>query len=368
MPFYWRLSASPAASPGIAQHLPVRVRTDEHFDYLRLVPTADEWAVLETAYRRNENIGFLNPESGQLATYGASVNAFFLSAVRAQSPRRIMEIGCGAGYSILHLREHGFDAIGVDPSEYSLRWSERLGFPLINEFFGPGVVDQRPDFVYCNDVYEHLPDVLGFSRMVWECLDDEGTFCIATTNSTRSIELGDISMLEHQHVNMFTDRSIRQLLQAAGFGRIEIGHGSHGNTFHVLAHKTTQRTTPAQDLSDVAPPICAGFYARAAARIEAFERYYRSDGPPACYVPLRCIPWLATVGDFGTCPVFDSNASWTGKYIDGYASPIRGMPDLSDVAGRRFFIGSVTFFEEIRRTLLARGWNETDIAGIEVLR
>jgi SAM-dependent methyltransferase len=364
MPFYWRLSESSSAFPSIAQHLPIRVTADERFDYLKFEPAVNEWAVIDAAYRQNENIGFLNPESGQMATYGASANNFFLMAIRQVKPTQIFEIGCGAGYSIHFLQEQGFKVTGIDPSEYSLRWSERLGFNLINDFFREGLLDKKPDFIYCNDVFEHVRDVAHFSRAVYDSLDDEGVFCIATTNSTRSIALGDISMFEHQHVNMFTDRSLRLILREAGFSDVDVGGGAYGNTFHVIARKSKQvnREAAAEGILD-----CAGYFHKASKKIESFGRYYAAEDPLHCYVPLRCIPYLATVGDYGWTPIYDSNAAWRGKFIDGYGVSIRGLEDIAPTGSERFFVGSITFYEEIRRTLLARGYPSASVSSIESL-
>ena len=238
MPFYWRLSDSVEGFPDIPTRLPMRVSVSGEFDYVVSRPTADEWAVLEHAYAQDANIGFLNPESGQLGTYGASVNSFIEDVARSFQPSRIFEIGCGAGATIDHLRRTGgWKVVGIDPSAYSKAWSERLGFELINDFFGPGVLDEDADFIYCNDVFEHVPEVTRFAGHVCDALRPGGVFAVATTSSTRSIELGDLSMLEHQHVNMFSDNGIREILTSAGFHEIDVGRGSHGNTFHVVARK-----------------------------------------------------------------------------------------------------------------------------------
>ena len=137
MPFYWRLSESSLAFPSILQLLPIRVIADEQFDFLKFEPSDEEWSVIDAAYKQNENIGFLNPESGQMETYGNSVNNFILSVIQQVQPKRIFEIGCGAGYTICFLEKYGFKVVGIDPSDYSLRWSERLGFELINDLSSP---------------------------------------------------------------------------------------------------------------------------------------------------------------------------------------------------------------------------------------
>ncbi|MEO9167286.1 MAG: class I SAM-dependent methyltransferase [Aestuariivirga sp.] len=360
MPFYWRLSDHPTPTIGIEPRLGIRVRLNLEHNYLQYIPTNMEWEVIDAAYRQNENIGFINPESGQLNTYGSSVNNYFLKVIEDCQPRSIYEIGCGAGFTIQFLKEKGWDVTGIDPSEYSLRWSERLGFKIINEFFNVGMIKGSADLIYCNDVFEHVRMVEDFSRNVFESLKIGGAFSFATTNSDRSIELGDISMLEHQHVNMFTERSIHSILRSAGFTRIDMNKGSYGNTFHVTAFKG-----PGKAIKDLPVRLTHGFFERACRRIEAFERFYHAKAK-SCgfYVPLRCIPWLAAVGDFGESDVFDSNPSWRGKFIDGYSQAIKCTQDVQVVPDQSFFVGSLTFLEEISAMLESKGVLPTNIFSI----
>lgn len=363
MPFYWRLKDDGSCREDITPRMPIRAFCREDLDFLEYRPSPKEALVLDAAYRQDKNIGFLNPESGQIATYGASVNCFFLNVVNAFRPRRIYEIGCGAGFSISYLKEHGWNVTGIDPSEYSRLWSERLGFSLLNTYFTNVDLHGQADLIYCNDVFEHVPAIDDFATSVFKALAPDGVFCFATTNSTRSIALGDISMLEHQHVNMFTERAIRLILARAGFGRVEIHGGSYGNTFHVTALKNGYAEY------NETQAYCPSFFTRAEYVLEAFSEFYKAYGE-AChyYVPLRCIPYLAAVGDFGTCALFDSNLAWRGKYIDGYERPIGAVEDIPPYAqGRSFFIGSLTFYNDIRRTLLDRGYPSERIFSIQHL-
>ena len=364
MPFYWRLSVSPIPHPGIPERLPFRARRNPQFDYLQYEPSSPEWNAIDTAYQQNENIGFVNPESGQILTYGTSVNKFFGDVIAAHKPRRIYEIGCGAGFSIQYLAERGWRVTGIDPSEYSLQWSRRLGFQLVNAYFDGDLLSGEADLIYCNDVFEHIPQVETFSRNVWKALGEGGVFCFSTTNSTQSIAIGDISMFEHQHVNMFTERAIQQILVAAGFSGIVVGAGSYGNTFHVVARKLANGVVP-RSLPDAA---CDGYLDRADRTLRRFEKFHAAYGRRCqYYVPLRCIPYLAAVGDFGSSHLFDSNAAWRGKYVDGYGKPIQSTPDISRREGGKFFVGSMTFRKEIKETLMGLGYAEDEIFSVASL-
>ena len=360
MPFYWRLSSGTGGFPEIPQRLGFRASRNPEFDYLEYKPNENEWLAINRAYRQNENIGFVNPESGQIHTYGSSVNNFFLKTVKAYSPKKIYEIGCGAGFSIQFLRENGWSVIGIDPSEYSLQWSKKLGFKLVNTFFDDSTLASEADLIYCNDVFEHVRNVEVFARNVNKSLRPGGVFCFSTTNSTESIEIGDISMFEHQHVNMFTTRSIHLILASAGFSTVVINKGSYGNTFQVIATKA-----PNGLVNELPLPICDSYFEKAIARLESFANFYKANyGRCQFYVPLRSIPYLATVGDFGSSDLFDSNVSWQGKFIDGYARPIKSISDLRKKEGGCFFVGSLTFFEEIKQSLIQVGYSDSEISSI----
>jgi SAM-dependent methyltransferase len=359
MPFYWRLSESTAPFEKIASRMPIRLVIDEENDYLKFLPTHSEWDNLSKAYLQNANIGFVNPDSGQLNTYGWSVHRFFLDSIEKYQPKTIFEIGCGAGYTIRFLKENGWQAVGIDPSEYSKKWSEKLHFPLINTFFSPELFKTPADFIYCNDVFEHIPQVDQFSKSVFSCLVDGGVFCFATTNSTECVALGDISMLEHQHVNMFTRGSIHRILLKAGFEEIIINGGSYGNTFHVVARKI-KSSQP--DLKSTQPDsVCPGFFDRLKNKLDAFSELHQECKCLHCYVPLRSIPYLAAVGDFGETRIYDSNPQWRDRYIDGYSQPIRGLEDIKYRKGDVFFIGSLTFYNEIKKNLMQKGFPQESI-------
>jgi 2-polyprenyl-6-hydroxyphenyl methylase/3-demethylubiquinone-9 3-methyltransferase len=364
MPFYWRLSEAPTSFPGILPKLPIRVIVDKEFDYLKFEPDVDEWLVIDRAYQQNENIGFVNPDSGQLDTYGSSVNNFFLNEIEKYRPESIYELGCGAGFTIQFLRNNGWDVIGIDPSEYSLNWSETLKFELINNFFDSGMLSRPAEMIYCNDVFEHVREVEKFSRLVYENLADKGVFSFATTNSTQSINIGDISFFEHQHVNMFTDRSIHLILRSAGFTDIDITAGSYGNTFHVTARKHKKGDSPPLPKSTTS---CQGFFDRAKSRVEAFTRLYSQAENLHCYVPLRSFPYLASVGDFGCTPVYDSNIAWRSKYIDGYNLAIGSLDDVKFSPSAEIFVGSLTFYDVIRASLIQKGFSASKIYSIRDL-
>lgn len=120
--------------------------------------------------------GRLRHVAGRLAAFG-------------ESPRRILDFGCGTGTATPFLLECWPEAqliLGTDISPASLEvarrahGSERIRFELMNEFRPDGSFD----LVYCNGVFHHIPpdqrqEVLRYIR---DCLRPGGRFALWENN------------------------------------------------------------------------------------------------------------------------------------------------------------------------------------------
>ncbi len=357
VPFYWRIKKDNMRSDKIKDRMDFRFTINDEFGFVQYLPNEEEFQNINLAYSLNENIGFLNYESGQLNTYGASANKFFLEKANLFKPKKILEIGCGAGVTIQYLHENGFNVCGIDPSEYSKIYSEKYNFELLHSFFPQGVDKNSFDMVICNDVYEHIFDVITFSKDVYESLTVNGVFCFSTTDSTHSIKIGDISMLEHQHVNMFTDVSIVNLLSCVGFKNIEIKKGTFGNTLQVVAVKSNNRS-----IRKIKQNNIEYFFDNAVKKLELFSKFYSSYENIGFYVPLRCIGYLASVGSYDDY-IYDSNNAWHNRFIDGYNKEISNPGYINERSHEVVFIGSLTFYDEIKKFCESKGVKK--VVGIE---
>ena len=160
---------------------------------------------------------------------------------------------------------------------------------------------------------------------------------------------------------MFTETSIHQILTCAGFSDIEVSEGSYGNTFHIVARKVKEKKLK-KEPQDKNPVF--KLFQNIKRNLKYFSEIYHSSSVLNCYVPLRCLPYLASVGDFGKTKIFDSNKAWRGKFIDGYSLPILGPDDIRTGKDEKFFIGSLTFYTEIRNLLIQKGVPQESIFSV----
>jgi hypothetical protein len=211
-----------------------------------------------------------------------------------------------------------------------------------------------PDLIFHVDVLEHAQDPVGFLRQQREALRTGALLVVNVPDATQSIELGDISMTLHQHVNMFSVNSLSRTLRAAGFEVLEIARSGFGKSLYALA----ANPSPTISLSEAtAPPRgeFARFVALAERNIEAFQRAFGAAQEAAesigFFMPMRAFPYLATLGIWQGYRLFDNQTPWHGRYFDGIDVPVENQADLFSRPVDHVFVMSLSFGDEVRAAI-----------------
>jgi SAM-dependent methyltransferase len=141
--------------------------------------------------------------------------------------RRLIEAGCGAGFFLKAAERAGWRVTGIELSNEAARFAtERLALdirqqPVEEASIAAGSFDAAAMF----DVIEHLFDPRAVLEALARALAPDGTLVISTPNfdSASRYLLGPdwavLSPLEHTYY--FTESSLRRLLEATGFDRVE---------------------------------------------------------------------------------------------------------------------------------------------------
>jgi 2-polyprenyl-3-methyl-5-hydroxy-6-metoxy-1,4-benzoquinol methylase len=151
-------------------------------------------------------------------------HAALLGMIAAQSSgRRLLEVGCGAGFFAKAAERAGWQVEGIELSEEASRFAvERLQLRIIRERaetapIAPASFDVAAMF----DVIEHLFDPSAVLSAIARALVPGGTLVVSTPNfdsASRHALGADWAVLSPlEHVYYFTEDSLRRMLHAAGF-------------------------------------------------------------------------------------------------------------------------------------------------------
>ena len=138
---------------------------------------------------------------------------------------RILDAGCGQGHLLAALLRVDFeDLTGVDLSSSQLRVARQLLSPsvvlrqvAIQDFLRE-TADSSFDLIFFNDILEHLPrdHIIEVLRHFHRVLAPSGRISLRVPNS--AILIGAyVQTIDFTHITHFTEFSILQVLETAGF-------------------------------------------------------------------------------------------------------------------------------------------------------
>jgi 2-polyprenyl-3-methyl-5-hydroxy-6-metoxy-1,4-benzoquinol methylase len=146
----------------------------------------------------------------------------------ANRDARVLDIGCGTGHFLFWLRELGYlNVLGVDVSEVAVEHCRAHGVEHVELIGNLGsFLESHPaqfDVVTMNDVIEHIPhgDMMNVLASVRESLAPGGRLIVKTLNMANPGGLY-LRYADFTHLVGFTETSLRQVLLAVGFVKVEV--------------------------------------------------------------------------------------------------------------------------------------------------
>jgi 2-polyprenyl-3-methyl-5-hydroxy-6-metoxy-1,4-benzoquinol methylase len=139
----------------------------------------------------------------------------------------LLDFGCGSMAFLDRARGLGWETIGVDFLPDIVDSVRRAGHRalLLNESMWDAISDASIDLIRMNHVIEHLYAPQETIARLRQKLRPGGRLHLATPNAAsmtfRLLRRHWFSLECPRHILLFTPRSVRRLLTAAGFGRVE---------------------------------------------------------------------------------------------------------------------------------------------------
>jgi 2-polyprenyl-3-methyl-5-hydroxy-6-metoxy-1,4-benzoquinol methylase len=355
--FYWRMTDEPNLPEN-----PVPDFVDFSFDFMEeyqlVIQTRNKqtWEYLETIYRENYNVGYLQEGHDLAESYGNDFLDFITRSIKAFNPetKSVYEIGAGGCYILNKLKKSGYSVAAIDPSPIAIVKGKELGIEVIPEFFPAKNEIPSSDLIIHYDVLEHVNDPSDFLRKHIPCLNRNGMILLAVPDCTEYIKSGDISMILHEHLNYFDKESLRNVVESAGFKVFDIAAANYGGVLYCVAGIADAETWKPQ--SGITK------YENFRSNLERLNRRVadfiaessQAGNTLGCYIPLREIPYLSGLGITSGVRFFDDNAGIYGQYFDGFKSPVENFEDLVKNPVTHLLILSSAFGEKIKQKVLNR--------------
>jgi len=163
----------------------------------------------------------------------------------------VIEIAANDGYLLKNFLGAGIPCLGIEPTASTAAAAERLGIPVIREFFGMHLAGELPrshgyaDLIIGNNVFAHVPDINDFTKGLKAALKTGGTITLEFPHLMRMIEHNQFDTAYHEHFSYLSLTTVSRILESAGLRVWDVEElATHGGSIRVYGcHDSDPRPT-----------------------------------------------------------------------------------------------------------------------------
>src|SRR3954470_2315040 len=226
----------------------------------------------------------------------------------------VVEVASNDGYLLKHVVGHGIRCLGVEPSVNVGQAARDAGVPTLTAFIseetGLKVREEHgpADLVAANNVYAHIPDVIGFTKGLRALVADDGWVSIEVQHLLTLVQRTQFDTIYHEHFQYYTVLTAQRALASGGLTLVDVELlDTHGGSVRLWARPTEALSGAAGELSQAVHDVLAA---------EAAAGLHTAGGPDGFATAV------SRVRD--DLVAFLIEARRAGKSVVGYGAPGKG--------------------------------------------
>ncbi|MFE5506127.1 MULTISPECIES: class I SAM-dependent methyltransferase [Amycolatopsis] len=170
----------------------------------------------------------------------------------------VVEVASNDGYLLKHVVAQKIRCLGVEPSVNVGQAARDAGVPTKTAFLGPETgrdvrEEHGPaDLVVANNVYAHIPDIIGFTHGLRALVADDGWVSIEVQHLLTLIQDNQYDTIYHEHFQYYTVESARRALARGGLSVVDVELlPTHGGSIRLWARPDAVAGEPSERMMQV---------------------------------------------------------------------------------------------------------------------
>jgi len=163
----------------------------------------------------------------------------------------VVEVAANDGYLLKNFVAAAIPCLGIEPTASTADHAEKLGIPVIREFFGQQLAQElteqgkQADLIIGNNVYAHVPDINDFTAGLKTLLKNEGTITLEFPHLLQLIQQRQFDTVYHEHFSYLSLTTVCQIFDQAGLRIFDVETlRTHGGSLRIYAcHEGDKRST-----------------------------------------------------------------------------------------------------------------------------
>ena len=152
----------------------------------------------------------------------------------------VIEVAANDGYLLKNFVAAGIPCLGIEPTSSTAAAAEKLGIPILREFFGQSLAhrlvaeNKQADLVLGNNVYAHVPDINDFTSGLKMVLKPSGTITLEFPHLMRLLEFCQFDTVYHEHYSYLSLYSVSLIFARVGLRVYDVEElSTHGGSLRV---------------------------------------------------------------------------------------------------------------------------------------
>jgi len=176
-----------------------------------------------------------------------------IEALKLTPKSLVVEVASNDGYLLKNYVAAGIPCLGIEPTASTAAAAEKLGIPVLREFFGEALgrrlaaADQQADLIAGNNVYAHVPDINDFTRGLKALLKPAGCITLEFPHLLQLLAQTQFDTVYHEHFSYLSLYTVERIFAAAGLRVWQVDTvPTHGGSLRIYGcHAEDGRTEDA---------------------------------------------------------------------------------------------------------------------------
>lgn len=233
------------APPSNAYRTPQDMHRPETYFPLKLFVCEKCWLVQTEDYAQadelfDENYAYFSSVSKSWLVHAAEYVQGITSRLQLNQNSLVIEVAANDGYLLKNFVAANIPCLGIEPTASTAAAAEKLGIPILREFFGEfcakALVAQgkQADLILGNNVYAHVPDINDFTTGLRTVLKPEGTVTLEFPHLMRLLEHTQFDTVYHEHFSYLSLQTVSKIFAQAGLRVYDVEElPTHGGSLRV---------------------------------------------------------------------------------------------------------------------------------------
>jgi len=221
------------------------IRRPELYFPLRLMVCRECWLVQTEDYARAEELfspdyAYFSSVSQSWLTHAARYVEMISARLGLGPESFVVEVASNDGYLLKNFLAAGVPCLGIEPTASTAAAAEKLGIPVLREFFGAALGEwlaaqgRQADLILGNNVYAHVPDINDFTAGLKPALKPGGTITLEFPHLMRLIERSQFDTVYHEHFSYLSLYTVRRIFEKGGLRLFDVEElATHGGSLRV---------------------------------------------------------------------------------------------------------------------------------------